>query len=88
MVDTELRREVVARYFHRAGYATETAADGALAADAATALHPDLVVLDVKLSRVDGLEVMRRLRAEDPARPAVIMLSGTDDAADRISGSA
>ncbi|MBV9536531.1 MAG: response regulator, partial [Solirubrobacterales bacterium] len=40
--------EVVSRHLQRAGYATEIAADGATALDAATALHPDLIVLDVK----------------------------------------
>jgi DNA-binding response OmpR family regulator len=68
--------KLVSRYLQRAGYAAEIASDGASAMDAATALRPDLIVLDVKLPRVDGLEVMRRLHAEDRRRPAVILLSG------------
>jgi DNA-binding response OmpR family regulator len=78
--------EVVARYLQRAGYATQIASDGARAMDAATASRPDLIVLDVKLPRVDGLEVMRRLRAEDRARPAVILLSGRGGELDRVIG--
>src|SRR5947209_15387586 len=62
--------EVVARYLERAGYATSLATDGARALEAAAALHPDLVVLDLKLPRMNGLEVIRRLRAGDSARPA------------------
>ena len=78
--------EVVARYLQRAGYATQTASDGAHAMDAATTLQPDLIVLDVKLPRVDGLEVMRRLRAEGRQQPAVILLSGRAGELDRVIG--
>jgi DNA-binding response OmpR family regulator len=78
--------EVVARYLQRAGYVTEIASDGAMAMDAAAELHPDLIVLDVKLPHIDGLEVMRRLRGEDSWRPAVILLSGRSGELDRIIG--
>ena len=79
-------REVVARYLQRAGYATEIASDGAAAMDAVAALRPDLMVLDVMLPRIDGLEVMRRVRGEDASRPAVILLSGKGGALDRVIG--
>jgi two-component system, OmpR family, response regulator ResD len=78
--------EIVARYLERAGYATHVASDGARAVDVAARLRPDLVVLDLKLPHVGGLEVMRRLRADDRARPAVIMLSGKAAESDRILG--
>ena len=78
--------EVVARYLRRAGYVASTASDGAKAMDAAAALRPDLVVLDVKLPRIDGLEVMRRLRSEGRMRPAVILLSGRTGELDRVIG--
>ena len=78
--------EVVSRYLERAGYATEIASDGARAMEAAVALRPDLIVLDVKLPRIDGLEVMRRLRAEDRTRPAVILLTGRGGELDRVVG--
>jgi DNA-binding response OmpR family regulator len=78
--------EIASRYLDRAGYATHTASDGAAAMDAATVHRPDLIVLDVKLPRIDGLEVMRRLRAEDRTRPAVILLSGRDGELDRVIG--
>ena len=78
--------KVVARYLEHAGYATEIAHDGALAVDVAAALRPDLVVLDMKLPRMNGLEVMRRLRAEDRGRPAVIIVSGRAEESDRILG--
>jgi DNA-binding response OmpR family regulator len=78
--------EVVARYLEHAGYTTEIAHDGALAVDVAAALRPDLVVLDMKLPRMDGLEVMRRLRGEERGRPAVIIVSGRAEESDRILG--
>ncbi|MBV9536862.1 MAG: response regulator transcription factor, partial [Solirubrobacterales bacterium] len=49
-------------------------------------LHPDLIVLDVKRPRIDGLEMMRRLRSEDHMTPAVIMLSGRGGESDRVIG--
>jgi DNA-binding response OmpR family regulator len=78
--------EVLARYLTRAGYATETASDGAKAVDAAAALRPDVVVLDLKLPRIDGLDVLRHLRADDRAGPAVIVLSGRSGEFDRVLG--
>ncbi len=53
--------EVVARYLERAGYETRVAADGAQALALSAQRQPDLVVLDVMLPGIDGLEVMRRL---------------------------
>jgi DNA-binding response OmpR family regulator len=78
--------EVVARYLQRAGYETEIAGDGSRALETAAALHPDLVVLDLKLPRLHGLDVMRRLHAEDRQRPAVILLSGKSSELDRVIG--
>ena len=50
--------EVVARYLERAGYETRTAADGPSAVAAALGERPDLIVLDIMLPGIDGLEVM------------------------------
>jgi two-component system, OmpR family, response regulator ResD len=67
--------DVVSRYLERAGYATRIAADG----DQALALHSeraaDLIVLDLMLPGLDGLEVMRRIRKERTRRPAIILLT-------------
>jgi two-component system, OmpR family, response regulator ResD len=82
--------EVVSRYLHRAGYRAETAADGAQAITAAAAARPDLVVLDLMLPRVGGLEVMRRLREQDRGAGAgpipVILLTARGEESDRITG--
>jgi DNA-binding response OmpR family regulator len=76
--------EVVARYLEREGYRVETVGDGALALDRALADPPDLMVLDLMLPSLGGLEVCRRLRAAAPV--PVIMLTARGEEADRITG--
>ena len=78
--------EVVARYLERAGYRTRIAADGVAAIEAAARQRPDLVVLDLMLPRIDGLEVMRRLREQDRERIAVILLTAKGEESDRVTG--
>jgi two-component system response regulator ResD len=77
--------EVVSRYLERAGYRTAIAHDGADALVQADRGRPDLVVLDLMLPGVDGLEVLRRLR-EGPAPPGVILLTAKGEESDRVIG--
>ncbi|MGW2641647.1 response regulator transcription factor [Streptomyces sp. NPDC001348] len=76
--------EVVAGYLGRAGYTVDRADDGPTALTRAAAHRPDLVVLDLMLPGMDGLEVCRRLRAGGPV--PVIMLTARGDEDDRILG--
>jgi two-component system, OmpR family, response regulator ResD len=76
--------EVVSRYLERAGYATHVAADGPDALRLAGEANPDLVVLDLMLPGMDGLEVMRRLRERE--RVSVILLTAKGEHSDRIIG--
>jgi two-component system response regulator ResD len=78
--------EVVARYLARAGYDAQTAVDGPSAVAAAAARRPDLVVLDIMLPGLDGLEVMRRLREDLRERVPVILLTAKGEEADRLVG--
>jgi two-component system, OmpR family, response regulator ResD len=78
--------EVVSRYLERAGYRTRVAFDGAQALDLVAQQRPDLVVLDLMLPGVDGLEVMRRLREQDRERIALILLTAKGEESDRIIG--
>src|ERR1700726_1563105 len=78
--------EVVARYLERAGYRTRVAADGVAAIEAAARQRPALAVLDLMPPRIDGLEVMRRLREQDRERIAVILLTAKGEEADRVIG--
>jgi two-component system, OmpR family, response regulator ResD len=78
--------EVVARYLERAGYRTRVAANGTQAIEMALSQRPDLVLLDLMLPGLDGLEVMRRLRELDRDRIAVILLTAKGDESDRVIG--
>jgi DNA-binding response OmpR family regulator len=77
-------REVVSIYLRRAGYRVIVAQDGQQALQALDAEPPDLVVLDLMLPKVDGLEITRRLRAAGDT--PIIMLTARREEADRIAG--
>jgi two-component system response regulator ResD len=79
--------EVVCRYLQRAGYDTASAGDGLVALDQASGTAPfDLMVLDLMLPGIDGLEVMRRVRQAVRPAPAVILLTARGEESDRITG--
>ena len=78
--------EVVARYLERAGYGATIASDGLSAIEAAGRNRPDLVVLDLMLPGLGGLEVMRRLRDQRRDRIAVILLTAKGEESDRVTG--
>ncbi len=78
--------EVVSRYLERAGYDTRVAVDGPAALAAAADRRPDLVVLDLMLPGLDGLEVMRRLREQGRDRTAIILLTAKGEESDRVVG--
>jgi len=78
--------EVVSRYLERAGYDTRIAPDGTTAIELAAAQRPDLVVLDLMLPGIDGLEVMRRLRERGRDHIAVILLTAKGEESDRVIG--
>ena len=69
-------RELVAFRLERSGYTVLQAADGEEALALALEHKPDLAVLDVMMPKMDGFEVVRRLRAEEPTkRMPIIMLT-------------
>jgi DNA-binding response OmpR family regulator len=79
--------EVVARYLERAGYSARVASDGPQALALCAQSAPDLVVLDIMLPGIDGLEVMRRLRESQGSSEArVILLTARGREAERIVG--
>ncbi len=78
--------EVVSRYLERAGYRTRVAPDGARALELVADQRPDLVVLDLMLPGIDGLEVMRRLREQERERIALILLTAKGEESDRVIG--
>ena len=76
--------EVVSRYLERAGYSARVAVDGPDALAQIGSERPDLVVLDLMLPGMDGLEVMRRMQATE--RVSVILLTARGEPSDRIVG--
>jgi DNA-binding response OmpR family regulator len=78
--------EVVSAYLQRAGYETRVAADGYRALEAVAERAPDLIVLDLMLPGIDGLEVMRRVRERPDRKSAIILLTAKGAEADRVIG--
>jgi len=77
-------RELVRGYLEREGFEVETATEGLAAVDAVRASAPDVVVLDVMLPGLDGIEVCRRIRTFSDAY--VLMLTARGEEIDRIVG--
>lgn len=85
LVDDEPRiREVVAQYLRRDGYQVRTAVDGATARRELSEFGPDLVVLDLMLPAVSGLEVLAEIRRDGDL--PVILLTARSEEADRVAG--
>ena len=77
-------REVLVFAFAKAGIETTQAEDGEAALAAIAGDAPDLIVLDINMPRMDGLEVCRRLRAQGDL--PILFLSSRDDELDRVLG--
>lgn len=85
LVDDDPNLREVARYaLSQAGFRVEEAANGRDALEAARARPPDLIVLDVRMPEVDGLEVCRELRKT--SRVPIVFLSSADEEIDRVLG--
>jgi DNA-binding response OmpR family regulator len=83
--DDPIVGDVVRRYLEQDGCRVRLVGNGADALNAAAADPPDLVVLDLMMPGIDGLEVCRRLRQRLPALP-VVMLTALGEEADRVLG--
>jgi two-component system, OmpR family, response regulator ResD len=83
--DEPIVREVLERYLHRGGFDVTTAGDGQAALDSFAADRPDLIVLDLMLPGIDGLEVFRRIRDQHRGT-GVIMLTARGEETDRVVG--
>ena len=72
-------REMYATYLRAVGYAVETAADGRQAVVKAVTRRPDLIVLDLRMPRVDGWSAMREIRGNaTTAKTPIVVLTGHD----------
>jgi two-component system alkaline phosphatase synthesis response regulator PhoP len=85
VVDDEPKIVELARdYLEHAGFAVVSASDGPEALSRARSDHPDLIVLDLGLPRVDGLDVTRALRRD--SNVPIVILSGRDEESDKLVG--
>ncbi|HUH70423.1 MAG TPA: response regulator transcription factor [Mycobacterium sp.] len=83
--DEAVLAEMVSMALRYEGWNITTAADGSSAIASARAQRPDVVVLDVMLPDMSGLDVLRKLRKENPQLP-VLLLTAKDAVEDRIAG--
>lgn len=77
-------QETLTYNLEKQGYQVEAVGDGGLAVEAARRLRPDLLVLDIMLPGMDGIEICRILRRE--MNVPIIMLTARDDEIDRVVG--
>ncbi len=82
--DDEEIAQVLQRSLRLEGYEVKLALDGQVALDIAGAFNPDLVILDLGLPKVDGLEVAKQLRAHDDV--PILMLTARDAVESRVEG--
>jgi two-component system, OmpR family, response regulator ResD len=82
--DEPMVRDVLTRYLEHEGFTVRTAEDGPEALELAASAAPDLVVLDLMLPGLDGLEVLRRLRERGPT--PVVLLTAKGGEIDRVVG--
>ncbi|HEY2068531.1 MAG TPA: response regulator transcription factor [Rhizomicrobium sp.] len=75
----------VSMLLEQEGYTVRTFADGAAALTGLTATPPDLAILDIKMPRMDGLELLRRMRQQNNDLP-VIFLTSKDEEIDELMG--
>ena len=83
--DSAILLRTVRRALRHAGFRVDTSADGIEGLAAAEANDYDVIILDIILPRLDGLTVLRRLRAADNSTH-VLLLTARDTVADRITG--
>ncbi len=83
--DDQAVRDSLARSLHYSGYEVETAEDGLEALAKLSSMHPDAVVMDVMMPRLDGLETTKMLRTNGNDVP-ILVLTARDAVGDRVDG--
>ena len=70
--DNEVAQRLCRRVLEKAGYTVLIAEDGLQAVEVALSRHPAMILMDVAMPGIDGIEAMRRIKAEVPGQPIVI----------------
>ena len=81
--DSERVRKTLASGLHGRGFVAETAEDGAVALSLLNGLPYDVVVLDLMMPRMDGMELLRALKGRE-SKPRILVLSARDQVQDRV----
>lgn len=82
--DEPVLLQTVRVYLEQAGFTVQTTADGGAVLALARALHPDLIILDIMLPGMDGLDILTRLRRESSVY--VLMLTARAEESDKVVG--
>jgi CheY-like chemotaxis protein len=80
--DEPISRKLISMFLRREGYEVDEAKDGVEALDLLNHFQFDLVISDIRLPRIDGIEVITRLRSISPDTPFIIVTSYPNDALD------
>ena len=83
--DEAVLRKALAKGFHKMGYTVDTADDGEQALDMYFGNQYNLIILDLNLPKIDGLDVLTEIRGENKVMP-VLILSARSDVSDKIIG--
>lgn len=70
--DNDVAQRLCRRVLEKAGYTVLIAADGLQAVEVALSKRPNMILMDVAMPGIDGIEAMRRIKAEIPGQPIVI----------------
>jgi CheY-like chemotaxis protein len=82
--DNEMNRDMLMRRLVKKGYSVEFAVDGEEALEKSASVHPDIILMDMSLPKLDGLEATRRIRADDALKKIpIIVLTANATVADR-----
>jgi len=81
--DEENIAELLQLYLEKDGYTVRTAVDGRAGLEAAKELDPDIIMLDIMLPRLDGVQVLKRLR-DDGSKTPVIMITAKSETYDKV----
>jgi len=83
--DDTLVRKSLGQALEAAGFTVEEAQNGKAGLDLALRSHPDLIVSDIRMPEMDGLEMIEKLRADDWGKQAPVIVLSTDDTATSVN---
>jgi len=80
--DEESQRKILSDYLNKRGFETIEARDGVEGLEAAISKHPDLILLDIRMPRMDGMTMMHKLREDSWGKKAAIVILTNYDTSD------